>query len=103
MLHRPLRACAALAVAAALTGCATMQSHDKTATDMQTSGRSGGIPAALASLESTAKTEEEKTLHDDLFDVFFSRASAKQERDHVFGCRFRQRYAFLFRQCLRHT
>ena len=50
----------ALALSAALTGCATMQSHDKTATDIQTAGRSGGIPAALASLESTAKTEEEK-------------------------------------------
>ncbi len=50
-----------LALSAALTGCATMQSHDKLATDMQTAGRSGGIPAALASLESTAKTEEEKT------------------------------------------
>ena len=49
-----------LALSAALTGCATMQSHDKLATDMQTAGRSGGIPAALASLESTAKTEEEK-------------------------------------------
>ena len=51
----------ALALSAALPGCATMQSHDKLATDMQTAGRSGGIPAALASLESTAKTEEEKT------------------------------------------
>jgi hypothetical protein len=40
----------ALALSAALTGCATMQSHDKLATDMQTAGRSGGIPAALASL-----------------------------------------------------
>ena len=50
-----------LTLSAALTGCATMQSHDKLATDMQTAGRSGGIPAALASLESTAKTEEEKT------------------------------------------
>ena len=51
----------ALALSAALTGCATMQSHDTTASNMQTAGRSGGIPAALASLESTAKTEEEKT------------------------------------------
>ena len=40
-----------LALSAALTGCATMQSHDKLATDMQTAGRSGGIPAALASLD----------------------------------------------------
>ena len=50
-----------LALSAALTGCATMQSHDKLATDMQNAGRSGGIPAAIAQLESTAKTEEEKT------------------------------------------
>ena len=48
-----------LTLSAALTGCATMQSHDKLATDMQTAGRSGGIPAAIAQLESTAKTEEE--------------------------------------------
>lgn len=51
----------ALALSAALTGCATMQSHDKVATDMQTAGRAGGLPAALAQLESTAKTEDEKT------------------------------------------
>jgi len=51
----------ALTLSAALTGCATMQSHDKLATDMQTAGRSGGVPAALAQLESTAKTEDEKT------------------------------------------
>ncbi|MFN9725931.1 COG3014 family protein [Acidovorax sp.] len=50
-----------LALSAALTGCATMQSHDKLTNDMQSAGRSGGIPAALASLESTAKTQEEKT------------------------------------------
>ena len=50
-----------LALSAVLTGCATMQSHDKVAGDMQTAGRTGGIPAALASLESTAKTEDEKT------------------------------------------
>lgn len=51
----------ALALSAALTGCATMQSHDKLATDMQSASRTGGIPAALAQLEATAKTEDEKT------------------------------------------
>ena len=51
----------ALALSAALTGCATMQSHDKVAGDMHNAGRSGGIPAALASLERTATTEDEKT------------------------------------------
>ena len=50
-----------LTLSAALTGCATMQSHDKLATDMQAAGRTGGIPAAIAQLESTAKTEDEKT------------------------------------------
>ena len=51
----------ALALSAALTGCATMQSHDKLATDMQTAGRSGGIPAAIAQLEASAKSEDDKT------------------------------------------
>ena len=50
----------AMTLSAALTGCASMQSHDKLATDMQSASRNGGIPAALAQLESTAKTEEEK-------------------------------------------
>ena len=50
-----------LTLSAALSGSATMQSHDKVAGDMQNAGQSGGIPAALASLESTAKTEDEKT------------------------------------------
>ena len=49
-----------LTLSAALTGCATMQSHDKLATDVQSAGRTGGIPAALAQLESSAKTEEDK-------------------------------------------
>ena len=51
----------ALSLCAALTGCATMQSHDKVAGEMQTAGRTGGLSAALASLESTAKSEDEKT------------------------------------------
>ena len=50
-----------LTLSAALTGCATMQSHDKLATEVQATGRNAGIPAALAQLESTAKTEDEKT------------------------------------------
>ena len=51
----------ALTLSSALTGCATMQSHDKVAGDMQSAGRTGGIAAALVSLEATAKTEEEKS------------------------------------------
>lgn len=50
----------ALALSAALTGCATMQSHDKVATDVQNASRAGGIPAALAQLEATAKTADDK-------------------------------------------
>ncbi|ABM56387.1 conserved hypothetical protein [Verminephrobacter eiseniae EF01-2] len=49
----------ALAFSAAVAGCAT-QSYDKQTADMQNAGRAGGIPAALAQLESTAKTGEEK-------------------------------------------
>lgn len=44
----------------ALTGCATMQSHDTLATEMQAAGRQGGIAASLAHLESTATSEEDK-------------------------------------------
>ena len=39
-----------LTLSAALTGCATMQSHDKLATEVQATGRNAGIPAALAQL-----------------------------------------------------
>jgi hypothetical protein len=60
MFKRP-RALAALAMALVLSGCANMQSHDKKMTDMAAASRTGGIPAAIAHLESTVKTEEEKT------------------------------------------
>lgn len=50
-----------LTLSAALTGCASMQSHDKLASDMQSAGRTGGIPAALAQLEASAKSEDDKT------------------------------------------
>lgn len=50
-----------LTLSAALTGCASMQSHDKLATSMQTAGRTGGIPAALQQLEASAKSEDDKT------------------------------------------
>ena len=38
-----------------------MQSHDKLASDVQSAGRTGGIPAALAQLEASAKSEDDKT------------------------------------------
>lgn len=50
----------ALVLGIALTGCASMQSHDKLATEMQTAGQANGIPAALARLEASATTDEEK-------------------------------------------
>ncbi len=56
-----VRAIAAAALAFSLAGCATMQSHDKLATEMQTASASGGVPAALARLEASATTEDERT------------------------------------------
>ena len=65
MLHpslpRRLRICGALALAIALTGCANMQSHDKLASDVQSAGQTGGIAAALARLEASATSEDDKT------------------------------------------
>lgn len=50
-----------LALGAILSGCAGMQSHDQLASDVQNAGRAGGMGAALAHLESTAKTEDERS------------------------------------------
>ena len=64
MNHRSLprtRFGGALALAIALTGCANMQSHDKLASEVQTAGQTNGIPAALARLEASATTDDEKT------------------------------------------
>jgi hypothetical protein len=44
----------------ALAGCSNMQSHDKVASEVQAASRSGGIPAAIAQLDSTAKSEQDK-------------------------------------------
>jgi len=60
MTKRP-RILTAVAMALVLSGCANMQSHDKKTADMQAASRSGGLPAAIAQLESTATTEEQKT------------------------------------------
>jgi hypothetical protein len=54
------RAFAGLALVLALSGCAVMDSHDKKTSDIEAANRSGGIPAALAQLESTAKSKEDK-------------------------------------------
>ena len=37
-----------LTLSAALAGCARMQTNDKLATAVQSAGRTGGVPAALA-------------------------------------------------------
>ena len=50
----------ALALSASLAGCATMQSHDQLATEVQTSSRAEGIPAALARLDASAKSDDDK-------------------------------------------
>ena len=58
-VFRP-RLLAALTLSAILTGCATLQSHDELASDMQATHRTAGIPAALAKLEASATTESDK-------------------------------------------
>lgn len=55
-----LRTLAFLTASALLSGCATMDSHDKLASDLQASSRSEGIPSALARLEATATSEDDK-------------------------------------------
>lgn len=63
MKLRPLphpRLWAALSLAVGLSGCATMQSHDELANEIQSAGRTGGIAASLAKLESTATSEDDK-------------------------------------------
>ena len=57
---RYTRAYLALALVAALSGCAVMESHDQKATDIAAANQRGGIPAALVQLESTAKSKEDK-------------------------------------------
>ncbi len=58
-VFRP-RLLSALTLSAVLTGCATFQSHDELAADMQASHRTAGIPAALAKLEASAPSESDK-------------------------------------------
>lgn len=54
------RLLSALALSAFLAGCASMQSHDKLASEVQASSRAEGIPAALARLDATATSEDDK-------------------------------------------
>lgn len=50
----------ALALSTLLAGCATLQSHDKLATEVQTSSRAEGIPAAITRLDASAKSDDDK-------------------------------------------
>lgn len=49
-----------LLLATALTGCANMASHDEKVNAVHAAGRSGGITAAIAQLDSSVKTEADK-------------------------------------------
>jgi hypothetical protein len=49
-----------LLLAVTLTGCANMASHDTKIANIEAASRTGGLQGALAQLDSTVKTEEEK-------------------------------------------
>lgn len=55
------RALGAFGVALTLTGCATMQSHDTLANQMQSAQQIGGISAALKALDASATSAADKT------------------------------------------
>jgi hypothetical protein len=57
----PRRFFAALGVALALSGCANMKSHDELSSQMQGAQKTGGIPAALKTLEASATSEDDRT------------------------------------------
>ncbi len=52
---------APLALVLALSGCATMKSHDDLTNQVQSAQRAGGLAAALKTLEASATNDEEKT------------------------------------------
>jgi len=54
------RVSASIALVLALSGCAVTVSHDQRTADIAAASQKGGIPAAIAQLESTAKSTEEK-------------------------------------------
>lgn len=49
-----------LMLAAVLSGCAGLKSHDKLATEVQGTSHTAGVSAALAQLEASASSEEER-------------------------------------------
>lgn len=50
----------ALTAALVMTGCVTMQSHDKVATEVSAARRTGGIEAAIAQVDATWKTDDDR-------------------------------------------
>jgi hypothetical protein len=54
------RSLAAFGIVLVLSGCAAMKSHDELAGNMQNAQKTGGIPAALKTLEASATTADEK-------------------------------------------
>ena len=61
VIKSPPRYLAALGVALALSGCATMNSHDELTGQVQSAQKTGGIPAALQALEASATTADQKS------------------------------------------
>lgn len=56
-----IRVFSAFGLALALTGCATMRSHDDLANQMQSAQQTGGIPGAIKALEASASTPDQKS------------------------------------------
>ncbi len=61
VIKNPPRYLAAFGVALALSGCATMNSHDELTGQVQSAQKTGGIPAALQALEASATTADQKS------------------------------------------
>lgn len=61
VMKSPPRYLAAFGVALALSGCATMNSHDELTGQVQSAQKTGGIPAALQALEASATTADQKS------------------------------------------
>jgi hypothetical protein len=58
--YKSRRLLTALFTVVVLSGCASMKSHDDLTNQMQTSKASGGIPAAIKTLEASATSEDDK-------------------------------------------
>jgi hypothetical protein len=61
VIKKTRRYIAVFGVALALSGCASMKSHDELTGQVQTAQKTGGIPAALQALEASATTADQKS------------------------------------------